>query len=116
MDLLRAIIISPDEELRIALERRIAQSGQVLVLKTLDHYPEIEDAAGTVRAHAAHVVFLDIASNPAVIELGSELQRTIPGLCAVAVHYSQGLASGGIQQVLMELLHGGIRELLTERV
>ena len=85
--LLRAILISPDEELRYGLGRRIAESGQVLVLKTLDRYPDLKEAAGAVRAHAAHVVFLDIASNPAVIELASELQRAVPGLETVALHY-----------------------------
>ena len=110
--ILRSLVIAPDEELRCGLERRIAESGQVLVLKTLYRYPDFEEAAGAVRAHAAHVVFLDVASNPAVIELASELQRAIPGLAIVALHYGQGLAGGAMQQVLMELLHAGIRELL----
>ena len=111
--LLRALVISPDGDLRHGLDRRIAESGQVLVLKTLDRYPEFEDAAGAVRAHAIHVLFLDIASNPAAIELASELQRAFPGLSTVALHYGLGL-TGGMQQVLMELLHSGIRELLCE--
>ena len=109
---LRALVIAPDEELRYGLERRIAESGRVLVLKVLDRYPDFEEAAGAVRAHAIHIVFLDIASNPAVIELASELQRAFPGLSTVALHYQQ--ASGGMQQVLMDLLHAGIRELLCE--
>ncbi len=112
--LLRAIIISPDDQLRCGLERRIVESGQVLVLKTLDRYPDFEEASGAVRAHAAHVLFLDVASNPAAIELATELQRAVPGLCTVALHYSQGLAGGGLQHVLMELLHGGVRELLCD--
>ncbi len=113
-NLLRAILISPDEDLRYGLGQRIANSGQVLVLKVLDRYPDVEEAAGAIRAHAAHVVFLDIASNPAVIELAGELQRAIPGLATVALHYGHGLAGGGMQQILMELLHAGIRELLCE--
>ena len=112
--LLRALVIAPDDELRYGLDRRVAASGQVVVLKVLDRYPDLDEAAGAIRAHAVHVVFLDIASNPAVIELAMELQRTFPGLSTVALHYGQGLAGGGMQQILMELLHAGIRELLCE--
>ena len=109
--LLRAIIIAPDEDLRYGLERRVAESGQVLVLKALDRYPDLEEASGMIRAHAAHVVFIDIASNRAVIELASELQSAIPGLSIVALNDSQ---DGGMQQILMALLHAGIRELLCD--
>jgi pilus assembly protein CpaE len=112
--LLRAIVIAPDEYLRITLERRAADSGRVVVLKTLDRYPELKEAAAIVRAHAAHVVFMEIASNPLVIGLASELQSAVPGLRIVAVHYSDGLTGERLQQVLMDLLHGGVRELLCD--
>ena len=92
--LLRALIIAPDDELRAGLDRRIADSGHVLVLKSLDRYPDFEEASGAIRAHGIHVVFLDIASNPAVIELAAELQRAFPGLATVALHYLHALAGG----------------------
>ena len=111
--LLRAIVISPDTTLRRSLERRIADSGGVLVLKTLDRYPDIEEAAGAVRAHAAHAVFIDVASNPNMIAMASQLQRSVPGLSAVALHYEGGFG-GGFQRLLMDLLHSGIRELLCD--
>ena len=107
---LRALLISPDDDLRHRLEQRIAESGHVLILKSLDRYPDFEEAAGAIRAHAIHVVFLDICSNPSVIELASELQSKIPGLSSVALHYGPGAD----QQVMMNLLHSGIRELLCE--
>jgi len=106
-------VISPDTTLRRSLERRIADSGGVLVLKTLDRYPDIEEAAGAVRAHAAHAVFIDVASNPNMIAMASQLQRSVPGLSAVALHYEGGFG-GGFQRLLMDLLHSGIRELLCD--
>jgi Flp pilus assembly CpaE family ATPase len=110
--LLRAVVIAPDEELRQALDGRIVETGRVLVLKTLDRYPDLNEAGGAVRAHAAHVVFFDIASNPAAIEVAAELQRTVPGLYVVAMHHGPDSVGEGWHQVLMQLLHSGIRELL----
>ena len=106
--ILRAVLIAPDSELGRGLERRIASSGRVMVLKTLERYLSAEETAGTIRAHSAHVVFVDVASNPAAIELVSHLQRVIPGLSAVALDYECP------QDLLMSLLHAGIREVLCE--
>jgi pilus assembly protein CpaE len=104
--ILRAVLIAPDVELAGALERRIASSGHAMVLKTLDRYPLADEAAGAMRAHGAQLLFIDVASNPAAIELASHLQSVIPGLCAVALNYECP------QELLMNLLHGGIREVL----
>ena len=104
--ILRAIIISPDADLARGLERRIASSQRALVVKTLDRYLNFEESQGAVRAHSAQVIFVDVASNPAAIELASHLQRVTPGLAAVAVGYECP------QDLLMSLLHAGIREVL----
>jgi pilus assembly protein CpaE len=104
--ILRAIILAPDPELTRGLERRIASSGRVLVVKTLDRYLSSEETAGAIRAHSAQVMFVDVASNPAAIDLASHLQRVIPGLSAVALDYACP------QELLMSLLHAGIREVL----
>ncbi|HEY3743924.1 MAG TPA: hypothetical protein VGL53_28970 [Bryobacteraceae bacterium] len=112
--ILRAIVIAPDEYLRVAFEDAASESGRVLVLKSLDRYPDAGEAAAVVRAHAAQVVFIDIASNPVLIGLAAELHRAIPGLVTVALHYTDALTGEPLQQVLMDLLHGGVRELLCE--
>lgn len=112
--ILRAIVIAPDEYLRAAFESVAAESGRVLVLKSLDRYPDAAEAASVVRAHAAQVVFIDIASNPVLIGLAVELHKAVPGLVTVALHYTDGLTGEPLQQVLMDLLHGGVRELLCE--
>lgn len=109
--LLRAILICPHPQLQRGVTGRIGDSGMVMVLKTAGRYPDIAEAASLLRAHSAQVLFLDVASDPAAIRFGGELQQAVPGITVVALHYEMQHGEES-QQLLLDLLHEGIRELL----
>ncbi len=104
--MLRAFIIAPDPALRSGLEERINETGHVLVLRSLDRYPAIEEVERLHRAHSPHVVFLDIASDPEMVGAAAQLQKSLPGIQVVALNSQCDPA------MLMKLMHAGVRELL----
>ncbi|MBI3684655.1 MAG: hypothetical protein HY235_30160 [Acidobacteria bacterium] len=104
--MLRGVILAPDAELRHGVEARIADTGHVLLLRSFDHYLSLEELHRFHRAHAPQVLFLDIASNPDMLDLAAQLGRVLPGVLGAALHHQCDPA------LLMKLLHAGIREFL----
>ncbi len=104
--MLRGMIISPDAALREALEALFREQGQVLLLRSFHRYLDQEELDGFLRAHSPQVVFLDISTNPDAVRLATGIARAFPGVFPVAVHRHCD------PQLLMGLMHAGIRELL----
>jgi pilus assembly protein CpaE len=100
------VIISPDRQLREGVERGIAASDKVVLLKSYEHYLRLEELEGVQRAHAPQVVFFDAATAPERISILPELARQLPYAQVVA------LSHGAEPATLMRLMQAGVRELL----
>lgn len=104
--MLRGVIIAPDRMLRETLEKRVAESGHVVLIKSFDHYLRPDELEGFCRAHSPHAVFLDVATMPDKIALATHLQRLFPNSHPVALDFEPDPAR------LMRLMQAGIREML----
>ncbi|MDX1984725.1 MAG: hypothetical protein SFV51_30915 [Bryobacteraceae bacterium] len=105
--MLRGVIVSPNRQLREGLERRVAESGKVVVLKSCEHYPRLEELEGLERAHSPQVIFFDVATMPEKVALIAELNRQIPYAQVVAIHHQAE------PSLLLKLMQAGVRDLLT---
>lgn len=104
--MLRAVIVAPDRMLREGIEKRIAESGQVVLVRSFDHYLRAEELEGIYRAHSPHLIFFDLATLPEKVALAAQTGKLFPGTQAVALHHD---ADPGL---LLRLMQAGIRELL----
>ncbi|MCS7023530.1 MAG: hypothetical protein NZV14_01930 [Bryobacteraceae bacterium] len=104
--MLRALVISSSFELRQQLEQRLEESGQLVVLRSFDHYPSLQEVQRFCRAHAPQVILLDVESNEAALSLAANLVRDLPATQLVA------LARSCDPALLMRLMNAGVREFL----
>ena len=56
------VIIGPDGALCGRLQAALEETGQIDVMRTIDHYPEGIELIRTLRAHAVEVVFVSFES------------------------------------------------------
>jgi pilus assembly protein CpaE len=104
--MLRAIIVSPDKELGGGLEDLFFELGQIGVTRNLERYPTALELTRVMRAHAPHVIFVDISELPKALALVGEVEAAHPGVQFVAIHRVCE------QQTLLEIMRAGIREFL----
>ena len=104
--MLRSLIICPDKELSVNLERSIAEIGNVGLTRPMDKYPTNMELTRFVRAHAPQVVFLSIESMSQALAIVATLEANTPGVQVVAIH------SSCEQSVLLETMRSGIREFV----
>lgn len=104
--MLRGVVIAPDQELRRLIEARIAETGHVLLLRSFDRYLTPDELRGFQRAHAPQVIFLDVASDPRIIETAAQLARPDSAALPVALHRQCE------PELLLRLMQSGVREFL----
>lgn len=104
--MLRAIIVSPDQELGERLEDRLIGAGQVAIARRLDRYPTTIEVVRFIRAHAPQIVFLSIENLDSAFAVVSAIEANSPGVQVVAIHRVCD------PRILLELMRAGIREFL----
>ena len=107
-DLLRSIVISPNQELAARLESALKTTGEVSVGRTLHRYPTAIEVVRTLRAHAPEVVFLSFEALDKAQELVHLLESEAQGIQIVAVHSEMD------PKLLRETMRVGVREFLAE--
>lgn len=103
--MLRAFLIAPDEELRLAVERMAGNQGPLVLVKTMSQLPELEDLLPHIRAHQPQVVLFDV-SCPRMVALAARLVREVPGVYPVALDRRRD------PDLLEELMRAGVRDCL----
>jgi Flp pilus assembly CpaE family ATPase len=104
--MLRGVIICPDQELGKDLADALAATQRVVVVRTLDHYPDGVDLARFLRAAAPEIVFLSAESTQESLELTSRIEAQAPGTVIVAINRTC------TPETLLETMRAGIREFL----
>lgn len=104
--MLRGVIVAPDRMLREGLEKRVAESGHVVLVRSFDHYLRAEEMDGLYRAHSPHLIFFDLSTMPEKLALAAETGKLFPGVHVVALHHDAD------PSLLLRLMQAGIRELL----
>jgi pilus assembly protein CpaE len=104
--MIRALLICPSPDLSAALQSRMSDSGQVVVMKAFDRYPPWEELAGAIRAHDPQAIFVDISADSSAIRVTGEMQSRWPAVSIVACD------SEVDPNRLVECLRTGIREFL----
>jgi Flp pilus assembly CpaE family ATPase len=105
--MLRTIIVSPDaplcESLQAALERF---ESDVTVSRVLPEYPDREDLARIVRAHAPGAAFLGFEDPEAAASTARMLVDQAPGIQIIALHRTSDA------ELLRHSMRAGIRDFL----
>jgi len=104
--MIRGLIISPDRELASQLDRVLADSGSVSVIRSVDRYPGSVELTRFVRAHAPHVVFVSMESVSSAGGIQAALQEALSGIQIIAIHRTTE------PQLLLDVMRLGIREFL----
>jgi pilus assembly protein CpaE len=104
--MMRGVIISPDRELASQLDRVLADSGSVSVIRSVDRYPGSVELTRFVRAHAPHVVFVSMESVSSAGGIQAALQEALSGIQIIAIHRTTE------PQLLLDVMRLGIREFL----
>ncbi len=104
--MMRGLIISPDRELASQLDRVLADSGSVSVIRSVDRYPGSVELTRFVRAHAPHVVFVSMESISSAGGIQAAVQEALSGIQIIAIHRTTE------PQLLLDVMRLGIREFL----
>jgi pilus assembly protein CpaE len=104
--MLRGFLVAPNRDLRSGLQARIADSGQVVLLRTFERYLTDEELHRFGRAHNPHLLFLDIETDPDVLEITQKLPDLLPNTQLVVLH------GACTPDLLLKLMNLGLRELL----
>jgi pilus assembly protein CpaE len=104
---MRAILICPNEELRIKFTNAVAQPFNISLLKILDEYPAHDDLRQIVCVYAPEIVFLDIEEPTAANDIAGQLEKDFPSIQRIALHSSQDAS------IFRRVLQLRMRELLT---
>jgi|SRR5579883_385684 pilus assembly protein CpaE len=107
-NLLRSIIICPDQDMAARLERALEATGEVSVGRSLHRYPTAIDLVRTLRAHAPEAVFLSFETLEKARETVQLLESEAAGIQIVAVHSDMD------PRLLRETMRAGVREFLAD--
>ncbi|HLH39912.1 MAG TPA: hypothetical protein VKX39_12250 [Bryobacteraceae bacterium] len=107
-DLLRSIIICPNQEMAARLQSALEATGEVSVGRSLDRYPTAIDLVRTLRAHAPEAVFLSFEILEKAGETVRLLEAEAEGIQIVAVHCEMD------PRLLRETMRAGVREFLVD--
>lgn len=104
--MLKAIIICPAKDLTQALEAALAGADKVVIVRTLDYYPDPSDLVRILRAHAPEVAFVAVSAPEQFAQVVDVIKTTIPGLAIAAIHDAADPA------ILVDLIRLGVHDFL----
>lgn len=102
--MLRALLISPNAQLRRELEMLLETSEQVYLLESLDQYPAPHQMDNLLTTYGPQVIFMDVFSSMDGLQVAARANQS--GLFLVALHRFRD------QYLMTELMRSGIREYL----
>jgi pilus assembly protein CpaE len=105
-NVLRSIIICPDQSLSAQLEEELAAVGGATVFRTLNQYPSVPDLVRTLRAHAPDVVFLSFESVDHAEAIVKYLEKEAEDAQIIGIHRACDPA------VLRAMMRLGVREFV----
>lgn len=104
--MLRGVIICPDEDLGAEVERALAESRLVSVVRTRS-YPSTPELEVMLREYDPQVVFVSMESAAQLLSVTSSLEHKAPGVPVVAVNRNPDPG------LLVTLMRAGVREFLS---
>jgi pilus assembly protein CpaE len=103
---LRTAIVAPDQELAQYLQRVLADTSGIHIVRTVAGYPNAIDLARMLRSHAPQIVFLSVISASDATNIAAQIEEIMPGVQVVAFGQSCD------PNTLMEIMRAGIREYI----
>ncbi len=104
--MLRAMIISEDQEAADALGAALTETGRAGVVRVLQRYPTGNELMRILRAQAPQVFLIDVELLKEALAVASTLATNAPNAQVVA------FARRCEQRTLLELMRAGIREFV----
>jgi len=104
---MRAILICPNESLKLKFTSTVGRDQTIVLSKILDTYPSSEQLRQVLCAYAPEIVFLDIENLEASAEIASHLEKDFPSIQRIALHGSQDAS------IFRRVLRLRMRELLS---
>jgi len=104
--LLKAVVVSPDQELSARLVQVLGETGRVKVVRTSHQYLHGTEWERFLLAHAPQVIYLDPSDLFPAIEMMRTAQGVIKGVKVAATGHAVN------QDVLLDLMRIGVREFL----
>ena len=104
--MLRTIILSPDQELTLQLEKSLGEAGMCQIVRVVEHLPDVIELSRILRSNGPQVVFVTAAPIEYCTSVAAYIETAMPGLQVVAVGRDPDPA------VLMSVMRAGIREFV----
>jgi pilus assembly protein CpaE len=83
---MRAILISPDQELRMKFESAIADHRGVVLAQVLTEFPSSENLSRAIRAWAPQVVFIALEGLQKLEDVNRQLETDFPWIQRIGLH------------------------------
>jgi len=106
--MLRSIIICPESALAGRLDAALQATGEITLVRTIPHYPNLTELVRTLRAHAPEVVFLSFEASDRANEVVKFLELEANGVPIVEIHRILDA------KLLRETMRAGVRECLAD--
>ncbi len=106
--MLKSIIVCPDQDIAKHLQDALEATGEVVIGRSLNRYPNAIDLVRTLRAHAPEVVFLSFELIEKAQEVVKFLEAEAQGIQIVAVGKQVD------PKLLREVMRSGVRDFLSE--
>jgi hypothetical protein len=107
-ELFNSIVICPDQELSRRLEKALAETEHVNIVRVIDRYPGGVEVLRSLRAQAAEILFLSFESVAEALDTVKAIEAEAGSVQVVAIHQRLDPA------VLRESMRSGIREFLVD--
>jgi pilus assembly protein CpaE len=107
-ELFNSIVICPDQELSRRLEKALAETEHVNIVRVMDRYPGAVEVLRSLRAQAAEILFLSFESVAEALDTVKAIEAEAGSVQVVAIHRRMDPA------VLRESMRSGIREFLVD--
>jgi pilus assembly protein CpaE len=98
----------PDQELSRRLEKALAETEHVNIVRVIDRYPGAVEVLRSLRAQAAEILFLSFESVAEALDTVKAIEAEAGSVQVVAIHRRLDSA------VLRESMRSGIREFLVD--
>jgi len=106
IQVLRSIIICPDQTLSNQLEEELAAIGETIVFRTFTDYPAVPDLVRTLRAHAPDLIFLSFEVEEQAEAVIKFLEKESEDAQIIGIHRSVD------PSVLRTMMRLGVREFV----